>query len=95
MQWTFATYGIYTTLNAIKQVASVTQVVMDTLCRIKYCIYGATHMQLYAISLQLISTSNSHTFQHGEWNANVVVHPFVNEWCMLIPFATYLQLFYN
>jgi hypothetical protein len=44
-------------------------------------------MQLYASSLQLISTSNFHA------HANVVFHPFVDKWCMLIPFATYLQLF--
>jgi hypothetical protein len=44
-------------------------------------------MQLYATSLQLISTSNFHA------HANVVFHPFVDKWRMLIPFATYLQLF--
>ncbi len=37
----------------------------------------------------------AHTFQHGERNANMTFHPFVNKWRMLIPFATYLQLFYN
>jgi hypothetical protein len=36
-----------------------------------------------------------HTFQHGEQNANLAFHPFVNKWCMLIPFTTYLQLSYN
>ncbi len=36
-----------------------------------------------------------HTLQRGEKNANVAFHPFVDEWCTLIPFATYLQLFYN
>jgi hypothetical protein len=36
-------------LNAIRQVAVVA---MDTLCHIQYHIYGATHMQLYATSLQ-------------------------------------------
>ncbi len=36
-----------------------------------------------------------HTFQCGKWNANVTFHPFVDKWNMLIPFTTYLQLFYN
>jgi hypothetical protein len=50
LQWTLATHDIYTVLNAIEQVAIVA---MDTLCPIQYCIYGATHMQLYATYLQL------------------------------------------
>ncbi len=58
MQRTFATHGIYITLSAIKQVVVV---VVDTLCHIQYRICGATHMQLYATSLQLISMPNSHT----------------------------------
>jgi hypothetical protein len=57
LQWTFATHGIYTTLNANRQVVAV---IMDTLCCIQYRIYGATHMQPYAISLQLIFTLDSH-----------------------------------
>jgi hypothetical protein len=36
-------------------------VVVDTLCCIQYCMYNATHMQLYATSLQLISMLDSHT----------------------------------
>ncbi len=58
MQWTLAIHGIYTTLNAIGQVVII---VVDTLCRIQYQIYGATHVQLYVTSLQLISMSDSHT----------------------------------
>jgi hypothetical protein len=53
MQRTLTTHGIYTTLSAIGQVAIV---VMNTLCRVQYCLYNATYMQLYATSLQLIST---------------------------------------
>ncbi len=33
------------------------------------------------------------TSQHGGQNVNM--DPFVDEWLMIIPFATYLQLFYN
>jgi len=49
-------------------------------------------MQLYAINFHI---NFPHTFQHGKWNANVAFHPFVDKWRMLIPFATYLQLFYK
>jgi hypothetical protein len=79
-------------LNVNKQVVAV---VVDTLCCIQYYIHIATHMQLYATFLQLISMSNSHTFQHGEQNANMAFYPFVDGWCTLIPFITYLQLFYD
>ncbi len=41
------------------QVATVT---MNTLCHIQYCIYNATHMELYASSLQLIFISDFHTY---------------------------------
>jgi hypothetical protein len=58
LQWTLATHGIYTALNAIRQVVII---VVDTLCRIQYHIYGATHVQLYATSLQLISMLDFHT----------------------------------
>ncbi len=73
-------------LNAIEQVAT------NTLCCVQYCIYGVIHMQLYATDLHV---KFPHTFQRGEQNANVAFHPFVDKWRMLIPFATYLQLFYN
>jgi hypothetical protein len=51
-------HNIYIALSLIKQVAAIAT---DTLCHIQYHIYGVTHMQLYATSFQLISTSNSHT----------------------------------
>jgi hypothetical protein len=82
----------YTMLSAIGQVVAVTT---NTLCHIQYWIYDATHMQLYATPLQLISTFDSHKFQREKWNANMAFHPFVNKWHMSTPFATYLQLFYN
>ncbi len=44
---------------------------------------------IICIFLWLISMSYSHI------HSNMAFHPFVNKWCMLIPFATYLQLFYN
>ncbi len=49
LQQTFATHGIYTALSAYGQVATIAT---NTLCCIQFCIYGATHMQLYATSLQ-------------------------------------------
>jgi hypothetical protein len=52
LQWTLVIHGIYTTLSAIRQVATIAT---NTLCCIQYHIYGAIHMQLYATSLQLIS----------------------------------------
>ncbi len=87
MQQTFATHGIYMALNANRQVAVV---VAHTLCCIQYCIYIATHMFLYATNIHI---RFSCTLQHGERNADV--DPFVDEWRMLIPFVTYLQLFFN
>jgi hypothetical protein len=44
-------------LNVNKQVATI---VMDTLCCIQYCIYDATHMQLYATNphVRFSCTSN-------------------------------------
>ncbi len=56
LQWTLAIHGIYIALNVIRQVVVVA---VEILCHIQYCMYGATHMQLYATSLQLISTSDS------------------------------------
>jgi hypothetical protein len=47
----FAIHGIYTTLNANKQVVAIAT---DTLCCIQYRIYDATH--LHVTSLQLIFT---------------------------------------
>jgi len=44
-------------LNVNKQVVAVAT---NTLCCIQYHIYDATHMQLYATILQLISTLDSH-----------------------------------
>jgi hypothetical protein len=70
LQWTLATYGIYIALSVIGQVAVVA---IDTLCRIQYHIYNATCMHSYAISLQLISMSNSHT------HSNVAFHQFVDK----------------
>jgi hypothetical protein len=58
LQWTLATHGIYLALSAIRHVVAVAT---DALCCIQYHIYNATHMQLYATSLQLISTLDFHT----------------------------------
>ncbi len=57
MQQTLATHGIYTALSVNEQVVAI---VADTLCYIQYHVCGATHMQLYAIFLELISMSNPH-----------------------------------
>jgi len=91
------------TLSANGQVAVV---VIDTLCCIQYCIYGVTHMQLYGIFLQLISTLDFHAhpkwqtkFQHGEWNVNMAFHPFVDIWHIINTFCnlftTILQLIWQ
>jgi len=56
------------------------------------CNSHATICNFFATNLHI---RFPHTFQHGEWNANMAFHPFVNKWHMLIPFATYLELFYN
>jgi hypothetical protein len=86
LQRTLATHGIYTALSANGQ---ITAIITDILCCIEYHIYNAIHMQLYATNLHV---RFSHTFQCDKRNANVAFHPFVDRWCMLIPFATYLQL---
>ncbi len=57
-----------------------------------WCNSHATIRNFFATNLRI---RLPHTFQHGKRNANVAFHPFVNKWHMLIPFATYLQLFYN
>jgi hypothetical protein len=80
-------------LNAYGQVAAI---IMDTLCCIQYRIYDATHMQLYATSLQLISTSDSHA--HSNWRTKCQCSfssicqqmTYVNTFCNL--FTTILQL---
>jgi hypothetical protein len=60
-----------------------------------YVVYIYAYMQCnsHATICNFFATNLSRTFQCGKQNANVVFHPFVNEWCVLIPFATYLQLF--
>jgi hypothetical protein len=70
----------FTTLSAIKQVATI---VMDTLCHIQYHIDSATHMQLDATSLQLISMSDSHTHSNvankmPTWH---FIHSSMNDIC--------------
>jgi hypothetical protein len=57
LQLTLAIDGIYTALNVNGQVAAITT---NILCCIQYYIYGVTRMQLYATSLQLISTLVAH-----------------------------------
>jgi len=57
-----------------------------------WCNWHATICNFFTTNLHV---KFPHTFQHGKQNANVTFYPFVDKWHMLIPFATYLQLFYN
>ncbi len=59
------------------------------------CIRCNSHATICNFFVVNIHVRFPHTFQRGERNANVAFHPNLNEWHMLIPFATYLQLFYN
>jgi hypothetical protein len=45
---------------ALSANGQVVAIIVDILCCTQYHIYGAIHMQLYATSLPLISTSNFH-----------------------------------
>jgi hypothetical protein len=63
-------------LSVNGQVAIVVVVALNTLCCIQYCVYSATHMQLYVINLHV---QFSLTFQCDEQNANMAFHPFVDK----------------
>jgi hypothetical protein len=54
------------------------------------CNSHATICNLFATNLHVIFP---HTFQCGEWNVNMAFHPFVDKWCILLPFATYFNYF--
>jgi hypothetical protein len=84
----------FITLSVIKQVATIA---MDTLCRIQYHIYSATHMQLDATSLQLISILDSHTYSNvaNEMPTWHFIHSLMNDIvnnCMIIDFSSTKQL---
>jgi hypothetical protein len=79
-------------LSVIRQVAIVAIVATNTLILSIQCNSHATICNLFITNLHVIFP---HTFQCGERSANIAFHPFVNKWSMLMPFATYLQLFYN
>jgi hypothetical protein len=61
-------------------------------CHIQYHICGATHMRLYATSLQLISASNSHTHTNimNEMPMSHFIHLSMNDICWYL-----LKLIYN
>jgi len=58
-------------------------------------IWCNSHATTYNFFVTNLHVRFPHTFQCSERITNVAFHPFVDEWRMLIPFATYLQLFYN
>jgi hypothetical protein len=68
--------------------AQVGTIVVDTLCCIQYRIYGATHMELYATSLQLISMLDSHA--HSNMTNEMPTWLFIHFLQM-----TYVNTFYN
>jgi len=56
---------------------------MNTLCCIQYCIYGATNMQQYATSLQLISMLDFHTHSNmaNEMLMWIFIHLLIDDVC--------------
>jgi hypothetical protein len=69
-------------------------IVVDTLRCIQYQIYGAIHMQLYATSLQLISTPNFHAHSNVV-NKSQCGFSSIYQQMMYVTHQTSMQLIYN